>query len=568
MPLIRVAAADKSTFKFVVAETLSQSIDAAISKLGLLRGSDFKVCLEDGCDAGAEIDCEEIFQELLTDAAAKGKRLSICVLPATDVWRSPGSSSSGSDSTSSGSENSDSGSSGLSGSSGSISPMVPLPMQEINLVMEPVMSELEKPPSEQSPTIQKLKYDAIRATCKIVASHILLRVKDYQRSVAVHYAKSVFFYKNKLYKKVLEQTINNIPCGDGLDDFTLKIYNAVTYGKPSECKKRRGKRVRVVESDNEEAEDDPMPLPSGNRNGYDYGCVAYNPPLSESENFETQEEKRKLLISLNIGDAEVKDLFSETYPSQRAEIVACKPFHKLIDFFPRWPLFLEGVYLINHAGILLGKDLLDIWSRQLSERAGPMTKYFEALSLSDKNLSQVAKARRGAKMCALLADVDKACNNSRSQFFVSIGIFPLLAEYFHEKFGLMTQIVPTGSTDDDVLLASKCSNGNPIIIVEGRSLFDESVNVFLIINNKIVIKCVDYASAVLALFVSFYVFGFCYTKEIQCVLEFIQRFLLDINPEKGNKRKGGKRYVGDVCPKVVRLSEELRTFSSPWTLDI
>ncbi|KAK3923480.1 Mid1-interacting protein 1 [Frankliniella fusca] len=292
-----------------------------------------ELCIDDGPDEGTQVDCDEVFQELLKDCVGKN-RLSLIILPVTLEWKKvvPDSSSSGSalgqfssstsglsaSSSSSQFSSSTSGSSASSSSSqpnspGSVSPLQsfgnpsscltegwsPLPMRDISLALDPVLKLL-----------------------------------------------------GGLYKPIFAQSVNREVIGDGFVDFVLKVYNAISYGKPPELKKRRGKRSRpVVCSDQESDTDDPYVLVNSCRNRVDYGCVAYNPPSPAGETPETQEDKRRLLLELaEDNSAEVNKLLRLTSASQRSEIIACKPLKKIAtDFFLRWPHFKVAINLLQHA---------------------------------------------------------------------------------------------------------------------------------------------------------------------------------------------------------------------------
>ncbi|KAK3911165.1 Membrane-spanning 4-domains subfamily A member 14 [Frankliniella fusca] len=581
MPLIRVTSENRQAFKLVVADNLKDLLSSAVLKFGLNGSdSDFKACLDDdGPDGGADVDCDELFQELLQDATNQKKRLSLVVLPVLSTWTgfqleqsspksSPGSSLSlfslispiqcSSPSTVSPQQPLGTSSHCL------MDGWTPLPMREICLALDPVVKLLEEPVDKQPRNLFKLKQEAVKVAYKNITSHILLSVKDYRRCVAVHYAKSVFYFNNGVYRPVFQQSINGVTCGDGLDDFALKVYNAVSYGKPSDSKKRRAKRVRA--DSNSDVDNPDEIVVSSCRNSVDYGCVAFNPPLCGNETPEGQEEKRCSLLTLTEDhSAEVLKLLKLTYPTQRSDIIACKPLQRIVtELFPRWPHFKYAINLLMHAKFLLGKDVLSVFSDQLSQKGKQICNFMEALALAECSSKQPAKLKRANKLSKIFETLDEACGQERTSIFLSTAVFPLLATYFHEDISFMIQVISSGSSEEEILTASKCSNGNPILVITGESIFDEQLCPYLIIQNKIIVKSVDLIQSLATYISSFFIFGYWYTKEIKCTIEFIQRFLLNINPEKGSKVP--KRYTGNVNSKVVSLSNDLQSFTSPWAM--
>ncbi|KAF1379434.1 hypothetical protein PFLUV_G00176020 [Perca fluviatilis] len=71
--------------------------------------------------------------------------------------------------------------------------------------------------------------------------------------------------------------------------------------------------------------------------------------------------------------------------------------------------------------------------------------------------------------------------------------------------------------------------------------------------------------AVSYMFSLYYVLNIKYPKGAALTLEFIQRCLLGINPERGTKaEKGGKQY--NVPPKLLRFLSDLNDFNNPWKI--
>ncbi|XP_026287927.1 uncharacterized protein LOC113213166 [Frankliniella occidentalis] len=189
----------------------------------------------------------------------------------------------------------------------------------------------------------------------------------------------------------------------------------------------------------------------------------------------------------------------------------------------------------------------------------------EALGVAEMSSGQPAKVERANRISKMTELMDGACEgNERPQIILSTATIPIISKCFNEDLSFMLQVIPSDSNEADILEASQCSNGNSILVLKGASIFDEESYPYLVIQNSFLIKCVDLVQSLAAFISSFYVFGYSYKNEVKCTLEFIQRFLLNVSPEKGSKFP--KRFTENVIAKVVNLSNELQSFNSPWAL--
>ncbi|KAK3923479.1 Isoleucine--tRNA ligase [Frankliniella fusca] len=190
----------------------------------------------------------------------------------------------------------------------------------------------------------------------------------------------------------------------------------------------------------------------------------------------------------------------------------------------------------------------------------------EAIAAAEGTCNQTAKVKRAERILKTFEDPDNACGNERTAIYLSTAAIPSVANYFNEDLSFMLQVIPSGASDNDILSASKKSNGNPFIVISGDGIFDESAYPYLVIQNVVIVKCVDFLQSLAVYIASFSIFGYWYTNEVKCTIEFIQSFLLNLNPERGSKVI--KRFSGNANAKVVKLSNELQTFTSPWALGI
>ncbi|KAJ8356878.1 hypothetical protein SKAU_G00196720 [Synaphobranchus kaupii] len=128
----------------------------------------------------------------------------------------------------------------------------------------------------------------------------------------------------------------------------------------------------------------------------------------------------------------------------------------------------------------------------------------------------------------------------------------LLLAYFNEKTDTMIRYV------DDVSLPSEVTMPDlpetPCIVVCGSSIHAAS-RFFLSIDKVIVNDHIPtFAKAFTMMFGTYYCFNIQYPQELGSTLEFMQRCIFRINPEKGTKvmrSKNKKQY--SVNPKVLTL---------------
>ncbi|XP_034230409.1 uncharacterized protein LOC117639104 [Thrips palmi] len=349
---------------------------------------------------------------------------------------------------------------------------------------------------------------------------------------------------------------------DGLEGFTTSLYNALNHRKYTTKRvqgiaPQRKRRRLTVPTETEESVDDVSSTEPRSSKMDDYGCVMYNPPLPSSESTTTQEEKRVLLLTLE-SDASISDLMKRTYATQRVDVINCRPISKLRDVLVKWPHLKHPKFMFQHASTLLDKDVINVWTTELSNKSSDIFQFLNTLCLS------LDRKRSVPSHISDLLATKASCDALDDGETVASAIFPLIMWHLREKASAFLQVIKVGASDEDVLAAAKDANGNPVVVLSGDSIFDPNACVRVVLLKDEIIVADNLLEGILYAFLSFFVFGFCYTPEVRHTLEFIQRSLLLINPGKGTKSSSKTRNA--VSPKVSKFLEELRIFSSPWTL--
>ncbi|CAM4314419.1 unnamed protein product [Leuciscus chuanchicus] len=242
-----------------------------------------------------------------------------------------------------------------------------------------------------------------------------------------------------------------------------------------------------------------------------YGCRQWQP---ESPNdFDNEGKKKKLQDAFKenvLPGSDIKRLMAETYCAQRITLNTEDNVLKLME---EWPYLFEATCLLDHTEKLLGFSVQTKLMNQIEEKGKTIMEFL------------VSKGIRG-----VTTDPIKLLQG--------------LMEYFAEEPKDALAELPS----------------NPCIIVdEGRyKISVDEVTVNHIISSSLV--------AVSYVFSLFYVLNIMYPKGAALTLEFIQRSLLGINPERGSKaeKKGTKQY--NIPPKLLRFLSDLSDFQNPWKI--
>ncbi|XP_043472546.1 uncharacterized protein LOC122505143 isoform X2 [Leptopilina heterotoma] len=345
---------------------------------------------------------------------------------------------------------------------------------------------------------------------------------------------------------------------DGVDSLKTRIYERIKYIKPN-SRKRKTFNYDVADCTSNKRK-----FFGPERYGKDqdlYGCVAFEPSLSENESNESQKEKKQLLISLFHGDEfdddRVRKLLSETYPSQRVSINNREKYDlKLEDVLKDcWPHLQVTTYFLTHANTLLGKDVKKVWNSNIELKIPAIYDYFRSyISFYNGKKNSPLNV---VKVAEHLKKASEAEDQLKSKKPKSLVFLPIIASHFKEQ-ELFTLVDAT--TSDDSMREIKESS-RPMLIVKGMSIYDETCSCAIVIEKNIVLESNSVLEAVLLLILTYYVFGYNYLENQSSSLEFIQRMLLDINPPEGNKRKT-KNYPKTVCdPKAKKLIDNVVKFS-------
>lgn len=249
-----------------------------------------------------------------------------------------------------------------------------------------------------------------------------------------------------------------------------------------------------------------------------YGCINWQPvPPNGSD-----EEKKKMLQDAYkenlLSESDIKRIMSETYSAQR---ITLNNQDNVIKVMEEWPYLFEATHLLDHTEKLIGFPVQTKLLNQIEEKGKTI-----------------------------------------SEFLVSKGITGVTADPLKLLRGLVKYL---GEEPKVLLLNQEDALGElpstPCIIIVDEGRYKLSVDEVTVNSN---ISCPLVALS--CMFSLFYVVNIKYPKGAALTLEFIQRSLLGINPERGSKaeKKGVKQH--HIPPKLLRFLSDLNDFQNPWKI--
>ena len=193
---------------------------------------------------------------------------------------------------------------------------------------------------------------------------------------------------------------------------------------------------------------------------------------------------------------------------------------------------------MEHCRRLFGKDVNQIWNEALIQKAKTIRVYFSS--------AQEKKVKTHKVTFKTLMDSSKEAvginKNKLSKAFV---IFPMVLTYFEEKENLLFKLIDVSievctllfigihkntlirvcnqEAIEDNEIAKHVESSYPILIVRGKSIYDQNAISTVVYNGETVIFCSDIVQGILIVFICYYAFGFTYVPGLEKTLEFIQR---------------------------------------------
>ncbi|XP_033220275.1 uncharacterized protein LOC117174928 [Belonocnema kinseyi] len=374
-----------------------------------------------------------------------------------------------------------------------------------------------------------------RTMIQVIVDYMLDELKDCTRGTSERIAKKICAKYPISFMDIIEGQI----FGKGMENLRMQIYNRVNFVKSS--KKRR--KIRPIDDSDDEDETE-------NTGSTNKRYLLENEHLQELKRLELLE----LFNRVNGHTAPaVSKLMELTYPAQRKLIT--EEDRNLATFLTDWPFLKVPQFFMEHASVLLGKNVQKSWDESLENKAKAIRKFLQIKQHAGVNHEEILQLLKTAKEAALV---------TKNNIPKSIVVFPMIIKHFGENADYLYKVIKDDIADEDT--AKHAVSFYPSLIIRGKSLYDEDATCTVVLENNTLMFCTSVLEGFLITFISYYVYGYKYPKEIECTLEFIQRIIMKISPQTGGKRGGAKRKAKSFNSTVFKFAEQLNKFTNLFSL--
>ncbi|KAK3921011.1 DNA fragmentation factor subunit beta [Frankliniella fusca] len=341
---------------------------------------------------------------------------------------------------------------------------------------------------------------------------------------------------------------------NGLSSFLASLYERVNLLKPPELKNRKGAKRQLIDD-----EDDNLSWDHNVNPKYDsYGCVAWQPPLPEGETRKDQESKRARAL-VEESSVVLVDLMGKTYWLQRMDLNSRKG--DLVDVLILWPALKDSTHFLMHCSTLLGKDCNGIWYDTLRSQGHILFKYFDDYCSITKSTPHNQEQLR--KLKDFSEQGHTAVSEVRSKQPLITSMFMMIMIYLLDKIDSIFCLVDVDTPEENVPATDR-----PLLLVKGRSMFDEGAQYFIMCEGKTILQPTSMNEAFMLHFLSFFAFNYNYPDDGRKYMEFIQRHFFKINPMEGHKRGPKAARTSILDPSVKKLMTNFSNFKTRLARDL
>ncbi|XP_034240563.1 uncharacterized protein LOC117644930 [Thrips palmi] len=550
MPLFKVQDSKRSSKVTVCASSLAQLLSTCQRKLSLSQDTTYQVF--DDSD-GSLLDDDECLLALSEFFASKGEHLSVIVLSIGETWKPVASTPpviQNSLERVDLRENVLESEADVSGpatpctplrsrSSGSVSIGLPvLPYQDYSAQLRAALAS--------APTVRHM---ALTRARRAVVKSVTEKLKN--KTVQCGTLREVCSKINSMCSEAFLVQMKDGSVSSCLASFLRAMYSALGYARETEGITPRKRRKRVS---SEEDVDDPEEVPNLCLDSNGCADGMWEPALSDEDAFQFETMRTTLLGYQNIPSAEddchVMAMVKKSFALQRRLINRAVTADHWREVFASWPLLQRFPFFMAHADLLMGKNNVQVWNSELSA-LHTVTDYFSSVIMAKVNLSNKERAMKD-----LVNKATEASDAYSSRVPSLIGAVSLLIRYFGEKESNLFLVMEAQLSDEEVLRQSSQVSQCPLLIVRGSSVFDLQSQVSVAVRGNFLLKAKDFSQALLVVILAYFSFNICYPREVQRSLEFLQRFILLVNPQSREAGKGKKKGRGNgmVNPAVATLT--------------
>ncbi|XP_060924476.1 uncharacterized protein LOC132998747 isoform X2 [Limanda limanda] len=338
----------------------------------------------------------------------------------------------------------------------------------------------------------------------------------------------------KAYPAAFTDVIEGEVIGSGYDSLTKQMLSRVDNLKRGNTSLSLKRKV-ISSSEGEDTQPQKKRLDT-------YGCINWQPtrlPPNQTPESQkhAQEELKKMWRERCCDSKVIEKMMRDTFFTQRKDIISGT---ETSDLTKEWPYLFETTGIKTHFRELTGVDMED------KNIANKCARVISFLKSSDKT----------GKMETIFREMETSINVSD----VNVAAFlPLLLKYFNEEEEQMFYKVDQTTLPSEVDCAELPST--PCIVVCGNSTL-AAENFMLSADQTIVNGHIRiFSDALMLMFGLYYCMNISYPAAQASTLEFLQRCLFKINPDKGSKveRNATKKQLA-VSPKVLTLITKIADY--------
>ncbi|XP_034057825.1 uncharacterized protein LOC117536851 [Gymnodraco acuticeps] len=357
-----------------------------------------------------------------------------------------------------------------------------------------------------------------REIIRLISAEIVSFCKNPQKKHLSEVARKMVVDYPKSFKDEIENQV--VGCG----------YDSIT--KQLQCRVDNYKRLELPTMTHSSSAD----KGKKRRRKDAYGCVV-NPEPQLSANCEAQKnmkgELHKMFEGNEKGEKKIEALMMNTFASQKRDVQNEKDTQTLKE---EWPYLFTTTGLKTHFKELTGVHINHEFQEDMKSKYKRVLGYLKS--------QRPARESRAAK---LLPQIQGNPGED------SCGALLLLLAHFKEDQHKMLINVDDTCVATDVDLQHLPTT--PCILLCGESPMTASA--FMVAVDQVVVndRIFTFTEAVNDMFMIYYVLNIDYPVELGATMEFIQRCIFRINPDKGSKvqKQGNKKRLA-VNPKVDHLN--------------
>ncbi|XP_047445827.1 uncharacterized protein LOC125010923 [Mugil cephalus] len=388
-----------------------------------------------------------------------------------------------------------------------------VPWNMVPAVVREKLHNQERPTARERREVIRIIAAEILATCKTPAKKHLSEVA---RKMVLEYPKS--------FTDIIEGEV----IGSGYDSLTKQLQCRVDNYKRN---KTLGKKRSIP--------DDISTVPENKKQQKDsYGCIQWESgPVNVEAQMKKKKDMQKMFLKNERNEKQIEQLISDTFISQRNDIMSGKGTRALTE---EWPLLFSLVGMKTHFKLLTGVHINEEFEEAMASKLATVLEYFQSLPCEKTSVAakERAEIQAGGGPCGAVLMLLSHFKEDRARMFHVVDRTCIAVEVDREH------LPPT-----------------PCIVVCGESPL--SATAFMVAADQEVMmdNLKSFTDALVGMFMCFYIFNMHYPVELGATMEFLQRSIFKINPDKGSKvERQEKKKSNAVNPKVLTLINRIAEF--------